>query len=326
MEEKIDFVITWVDGFDTQWQEDRNFYFQSNYGDSRIKRYRDWGLLKYWFRGVENFAPWVNKIHFVTYGHLPSWLNINHQKLNIVRHKDFMPQEFLPTFNSNAIELNIHRIQGLTERFVYFNDDVFLINAVMQEDFFNKGVPCDAAVLGCVLPLEDDIYNIIFNDVKIINRYFSKRKWLKENLGKIFNLKYGGYLLRTFLLLPFSKHTGFYDFHLAMTFRKQTFLDVWEKEAEILYKTCCNKFRTAADVNIWLMRYWQLANGQYKAQKVLGQYFEIGDERINNFIKQGKNKIVCCNDVRENINFQYTKNNLKKVFETRLSKKSQFEL
>lgn len=326
MEEKIDFVVTWVDGSDKKWQEDRNYYSLRNCGDSRIKRYRDWDLLKYWFRGVENFAPWVNKIHFVTYGHLPNWLNTKHPQLNIVRHKDFIPQEFLPTFNSNAIELNIHRIQGLAEQFVYFNDDVFLINNVKQEDFFHKGIPCDAAVLGCVLALEDDIYNIIFNNVKIINRYFNKRKWLKENLGEIFNPKYGKYLLRTFLLLPFSKHTGFYDFHLSMTFRKQTFLDVWGKEPETLYKTCCNKFRTADDVNIWLMRYWQLAGGQYKAYRILGQYFEIGDTRINSFIAQGKNKIICCNDVRENIDFQSSKENLRKAFETRLSKKSQFEL
>ena len=60
--------------------------------DDRDIRYRDWDNLQFWFRGVEKFAPWVNKIHFVTYGHLPKWLNVNNKKLNIVNHKDFMPE------------------------------------------------------------------------------------------------------------------------------------------------------------------------------------------------------------------------------------------
>ncbi|MBQ6357217.1 MAG: capsule biosynthesis protein CapK, partial [Solobacterium sp.] len=38
-------------------------------------RFKDWGLFKYWFRGVEKFAPWVNKIYFITWGHVPTWLD-----------------------------------------------------------------------------------------------------------------------------------------------------------------------------------------------------------------------------------------------------------
>ena len=68
----------------------------------------------------------VRRIHFVTWGHLPSWLNKEHPKLNIVNHKDFIPEKYLPTFNSHAL-WNMHRIPGLAENFVYFNDDMFLI-------------------------------------------------------------------------------------------------------------------------------------------------------------------------------------------------------
>ena len=81
--------------------------------------------LQYWFRGVGKFAPWVNRIHFITYGHLPPWLNVDHPKINIVRHTDYIPKKYLPTFNSHVIELNIHRIEGLANCFVYFNDDTF---------------------------------------------------------------------------------------------------------------------------------------------------------------------------------------------------------
>ena len=90
--------------------------------DDRIERYRDWEILKYLFRSIENFAPWVNNVYFVTCGHLPAWLNTECPKLQIVSHKDFIPEKYLPTFNSHSIEWNFHRIKNLSEHFVYFND------------------------------------------------------------------------------------------------------------------------------------------------------------------------------------------------------------
>ena len=91
---------------------------------------------RWWFRAVEKFAPWVNKIHFVTYGHLPKWLNIDNPKLNIAKHSDFIPQKYLPTFSSFPIEVNLHRIKGLAERFVYFNDDMFLLKTSKKRIIF----------------------------------------------------------------------------------------------------------------------------------------------------------------------------------------------
>ena len=86
MNEKIDFVIMWVDGSDPKWLEEKNKYLDKKIDTSNaINRYRDMGVLKYWFRGVEKFAPWVNKIHFITCGHLPIWLNADNLKLNIVK-------------------------------------------------------------------------------------------------------------------------------------------------------------------------------------------------------------------------------------------------
>ncbi|MBR6159158.1 MAG: Stealth CR1 domain-containing protein, partial [Lachnospiraceae bacterium] len=127
---KIDFVITWVDGNDPEWRKEKEKYSGKTTGDDREKRYRDWELLRYWFRGVENCAPWVNKIHFVTCGHLPDWLDTGHPKLNIVNHKDYIPEQYLPTFSCRPIELNLHRIPGLSDDFVYFNDDMFLLRPV----------------------------------------------------------------------------------------------------------------------------------------------------------------------------------------------------
>src|SRR5699024_8846127 len=143
MSEKIDFVLTWVDGNDPDWQKVKNQYTVKDLGDNRDIRFRDWDNLQFWFRGVENFTPWVNKVHFVTWGHIPKWLNINHPKLNIVYHHDYIPEKYLPTFSSHVIELNLHRIKGLSDRFVYFNDDTFITKTMKESDFFISGLPCD---------------------------------------------------------------------------------------------------------------------------------------------------------------------------------------
>ncbi len=120
---QIDIVLTWVDGNNPQWKA-RYSEFSAKVadGDKRAIRFRDWNLLRYWFRGIEAFAPWVRTVHFVTSGEYPDWLNLSHPKLNWVKHEDFMPSEYLPTFNINAIETNLHRIEGLSDCFVFFND------------------------------------------------------------------------------------------------------------------------------------------------------------------------------------------------------------
>ena len=89
-ENKIDFVILWVDGADKKWLEEKKKYKPTIDVSDSIIRFRDWENLKYWFRGVEKYAPWVNKIYFVTYGHLPKFLKTDHEKLVIVNHKDFI--------------------------------------------------------------------------------------------------------------------------------------------------------------------------------------------------------------------------------------------
>jgi hypothetical protein len=139
--------------------------------DAGDDRYRDMRILKYWFRAVEKYAPWVNRIHFVTWGHLPDWLNTQHPKLHIVSHKDYIPEEYLPTFSSHPIELNFHRIPGLSEHFVYFNDDTFLNSTITPDFFFRKGKPCD--FLRCA-PIEfsdtTDVYaHVSTNSIRKVN-------------------------------------------------------------------------------------------------------------------------------------------------------------
>ena len=324
--QKVDFVITWIKNDDQKWQAAKNKYLSENATeDNSVRQYRNWGLLRYWFRGVERFAPWVRKIHFVTEGHLPDWLNTKHDKLDIVKHSDFIPEQCLPTFNSNAIELFVHKIPGLTEQFVYFNDDMFVINKMNPDDFFKDNLPCDLAVLGAVLPQDEPVAKIIFNNVKIINRYFRKTDLTIRQWRKVICLCYGKLLVRSLCLYPFSRHTGFYDPHLALSFTKSTFETVLDHIPDELFETCMHRFRSPQDLSIWLMRYWNLAAGNFIPHEMPGKYFEIGNPDLVPFIRNQKGKMVCCNDVRDGLDFETEKRRLAEAFASILPEKSRFE-
>lgn len=332
MENKIDFVIIWVDGNDPEWREEKNKYRINNIGDGRNIRYRDWENLKYWFRGVEKYASWVNKIHFVTWGHLPDWLDTSNPKLNIVNHKDFIPEEYLPTFSANPIELNLHRIKGLEEQFVYFNDDMFIINNVEPKDFFVDGKPCDSAILSpAIKDKKDAIGNIVLNDMAIVNTYFDKNIQMKSNLKKWFNYKYEfKEKLKNVLLFPWNSFTGFYEFHLPSSFLKSTYNEIWDKEFEELNETSTHKFRDLKlDVNQWLIRDWQLASNNFVPRSTkFGKLFTLNkDTNLVSFFKKMKYKVVCLNDdakIDEEL-FEKMKNQLKESFSEILPDKCSFE-
>ena len=189
----VDFVITWVDMNDPEWLEEylkyRNDKHNTRNGVS-VARFRDNGFLRYWFRGVEKYAPWVRLVHFIVSGRVPSWLDTDNPKLHIVRHEDFIPKEYLPTFNSVVIERYIHRIPGLSEHFVYFNDDFYIINQLPVERFFRNGLPCDIAVQD-YNPSWSQWYKRIKNNLRIINSHFSKKEVMAKWHGKWFHKSYG---------------------------------------------------------------------------------------------------------------------------------------
>lgn len=139
--ELIDVVYTWVDGSDPQWQALLKEYALRE-GDSIAaggcakKRFANHDELRYSLRSIFQYAPWVNHVFIVTFGHKPKWLK-DHPMISVVDHREiFRDPSVLPTFNSMAIECNLHRIPGLQEHYLYFNDDVFLGAPVTPQDFF----------------------------------------------------------------------------------------------------------------------------------------------------------------------------------------------
>ena len=330
----IDFVILWVDGNDPKWQREKTEYDSNINDDSNTaSRYRDWGLLPYWFRGVEKFTPWVNKIHFVTWGHLPEFLNLNNPKLNIVKHTDFIPTEYLPTFSSHAIELNIHRIPGLSEKFVYFNDDMFIIRAMDEKAFFNENLPC---TYGGEVPMafrgDTGIWqHAAVNNMGVINIHFNKKEQVNSFSKKYMSKNYRWQdNVRTFVAEKvFPDHfLGFKNLHAPGAYLKKTFEDVWEAEKDLLNKTSLHKFRSADDVNQWVMLWWQVASGSFSPYNTDNLVCSVNKSTLDfvcNAIKNQSNDMICVNDNADESTFEYLSEELKSAFQTILPEKSSFE-
>lgn len=327
---EIDIILTWVDGNDPTWRARYEKYAPIvKDGDKRVIRFRDWELLHYWFRSIETFAPWVRKIHFITSGEKPEWLNTDHPKLNWVKHEDFIPEEYLPTFNINTIETNFHRIKDLAEQFIFFNDDMFLTNNVTPDFFFKNGLPCDFAVLDPIFP--EAYPEIYVNAILILNRHFDKKKVMKQHWKKWYNIKYGKYLPKTILLSPWIKFPGMLGAHLPQPFKKATYIEVWEAEPEILHQTGLAKFRSHTNVNQWLFKFWNLAKGEFIPSRILqtGQSYDILDETIDEIcsvISNRTHKQICINDMVEIEDFEQFKSRIQEAFEKNLPTKSSFEL
>ena len=142
---KIDLVYLWVDDTDWEWKRRRNKYIDTfdEYDEDATDECRFYNNdeLKYSLRSVEKNAPWVNKIFIVTDNQIPEWLDTENEKIKIVNHCDIIPEQYLPIFNSNAIESRIPFISGLSEYFLYANDDTFFWNPVEKDFFFKDNKP-----------------------------------------------------------------------------------------------------------------------------------------------------------------------------------------
>lgn len=335
MDNEIDIVVLWVDGSDPEWLKQKAEYQDKKITDANAaNRFRDWGLMKYWFRSIEAFAPWVRKIHFVTWGHYPEFLKTDHPKLHIVNHRDYLPEECLPTFNANAIEMNIHRIEGLAEQFLFFNDDMFLLRPVSIESFFRNGLPVvegNEAVIPPVgkLMVWHSLYN---NALGIINSHFSKPQAIKQYRRKYINRVYGAKVnLRTLMmeLLYSGQFVGFSLPHSVSAFRKQTFEEVWKAEPDLLRETTAHRFRTYTDLNQWLVLWWQIAGGQFSPGKVDNALFSADSrsaDTICETIRSQSHNMICINDPDQPTDYETVSKKIREAFDSILPNKCSFEV
>lgn len=329
--EKIDFVVPWVDGGDPEWLREKAKYSGTALTGNGVERFRDWDQLKYWFRGVETFAPWVNKIHFITCGHVPEWLNLDHPKLNWVRHEDYIPKEYLPVFSCNPIELNLHRIEGLSEQFVYFNDDLFLIDHIKPTDFFRSGLPCSSPGLAVTGMVSQTYSGILYACYSFINKHFDSRQVMKKQFFKFLHPANG--LKRnalTLLLMPYCLEffPGLYSSHAPNAFLKETFKEIWEADPDALHKTCTHRFRTSEDLAQNIFLWWQWCKGQvvpFNARH-FSTYLTVlsPDEELVDTITKHPTPVVIINDDKD-ADFERKKAVINGAFDMILGKKSSFE-
>lgn len=243
----IDIVISWVDGSDDkraeallQSRETQN----SVRGSMTASRWEDKDELRFCLRSIEQYAPWVRKIHLVTsFGQRPSWINLDHPKLHIVDDDEILGTCCIPTFSSHAIESNLHRIHGLSNKFIYMCDDYFFNKPVMPEDFFDGEKIC---VFECSagsprgVAVRSDGYK---TGIKNANRL----------LDKVFGFKRRGMLK-----------------HVAYPLTRRIYRDCWSIFEEALDDTSREKFRSINDVcpSSFLMPHYALHSGQGVARDV----------------------------------------------------------
>lgn len=320
----IDLVIPWVNGEDPQWQQKAAPYLSVK--DFNGERFRDWGTLKYLFRSIDQYLPWINQIFLVTDNQTPDWLDINNAHVQVIDHHEIIEKQFLPTFNSNAILMNIYKIPGLSEHFMVIEDDMLFTRPSRPEDFFVSGQPRDFLIESPISPHEDFAY-ILMNTVMLINRKFNKREVLKQLLSKYLNPHYGIQIVRSLGSCFYRYFTGFYNRHCVQPYLKSEFKNVVENVFPTeCHETITHRVRGKHDISEWIVRYYNLVTGNFfPSSPQRYQYFEIDQfEGIKKAINSEKYFSICMND-RDIHHFDQNINLLRSILNEKFNKKSSFE-
>ena len=327
----IDAVITWVDGSDPKWQKSKAKYAKKYLSpeSTNAARFRDWDNLDLVVQSIKQNLPWIRQIFIVTAGQTPKWYDGKDSKVKLVFHQDFIPKKYLPTFNANTIELNLHRIQSLAEHFISFNDDMFVINPMRPTDFFKNGLPCDFGLLHIHCQKQSlMIYDICNNNVSLINEHFDIKNIKKSHY---LNPRYGfKNNLKNLFLLECPRFPGFFNIHLPQPLLKSTCQAVWQTAPDTLDQTCQHKFRTKDDVNHWVIKDWQICTGNFVpiSPKNRGALidFEKNSPKTElakavKIIRGHRAKLLCVNDGDTIQDYQTIKQTINTALRQKLTKK-----
>lgn len=339
--DKIDFVLPWVDGSDGDWQAAKRMYEnaaadmpRSDLNANADCRYRDYGLLKYWFRAVERFAPWVGRVFFVTCGQKPEWLDVSNPKLRLVNHDEYIPGEYLPTFHSNTIELNLHRIAELSERFVLFNDDLFLLRPVSPDFFFKKGLPVTACDLGIPSWLGySNISRIAINNCGALKQSMDVNRLVWKHIWKFVDPLSLGFVRAAKNFAAFSVNRtviGGTFGHLAQSHLKSTFDEIWRKQPQIMDTTSRRRFRGDDCVNHWLACAWNMVSGRFcpANEKRRGRFIAVNTANLGQIcgiIRKRSFPQICLNDSNCGPDLEFCIGEISKALDELLPEKSSFE-
>ena len=292
----MDIVITYVNGLDPVWQAE---YAKHTNTPILEKRFRDWGTLKYLFRGIEKNMPFIRKVHLVVSGdsQVPEWLNRN--EVNVVLHKDIIPGQLLPTFNCNPIEMHLHNIEDLDEEYLYFNDDIFPLKECKPTDFFREG----RGVLGMS-------YHLFWFDM------FKKICRNSDNTAR----RALGLKPRMLFLRPQ---------HVCTPMLKSEIKALYAQIGDEIVGSMTTT-RSAKNLNQYLYLDYMYLKGKILNERLSKKHFSVGvvsTSKLRSFIEQPTHKLVCVNDVQlSEERYEELRSVLLDSFERVLPNKSKFEV
>lgn len=225
----IDVVVTWVDSSDQAWSEKRDKYKHLATGlhqdAASNARFQSRDELRYCLRSVYYFAKFVRNIYLVTDDQAPRWLDLTDQRIKIIPHKEIFPDNSdLPVFNSHAIEANLHRIEGLSENFIYLNDDVFLWNKCRPTDFFDYSGGAN---------IEFEKFPNIYGE-----SLASVPAWRTSaiNVNKLMIERFGAAIYKPHLHIPFSM-------------KRSVMEQIWSEFPDAMKKVSKSRFRSHEDIS-----------------------------------------------------------------------------
>ena len=263
----MDAVITYVDGNDPVWKRD---YEKTTNVPVMQKSFRDWGTLKYLLRGIESRMPFIGNEYLVVShpSQVPVW--VNQEQLKIVLHKDIIPVEFLPTFNCNPIEMHLHRIPGLDEQYLYFNDDMFPVGDCKSEDFFRDG----KAVIG--------YYRHLFASGMYKKICRNSDRLARKALG----MKPSCFFTR--------------PQHICSPMLRSQCEELYARVENDIRKTSATRTRTEENLNQYLFLDYMNYKGLVLHDKISNKHFSVAvasAESLRSFLNKPTRNLVCINDV-----------------------------
>ena len=268
--DNIDLVYTWVDGSDKKWLEKKNKYSGNIKKIDDNTRFTNIDELKYSLRSVYEYAKWINNIYIVVDDdQKPEWLNLNHPKIHLIKHSQiFMNKNDLPTFNSYSIESNLHNIPGLSENYLYLNDDFFFGNHTIKSDFISEEGKLSYYPSG---------HSCLFDLHKISE---SKHNGYYGTWNKTQSLLYNKLNIKPLC-----------QWHQGIILKKSHFIEVKNIFPEEFKNTSSSKFRHETDITaIGLGYQYGLNKGDYEINKPLINILLDARQDQNN-IKIGVNNI-----------------------------------
>lgn len=276
----VDAVYTWVNGADPEWRRRRAAYAGEGYHEeaANAARYLSRDELRYSLRSLAQYAPWIRHIYLVTDDQTPAWLNTDHPGITVVSHREiFSDPELLPTFNSHAIESQLHHIEGLSEHFLYLNDDVFLGRLITPQHFFLANGLSRFFLSRAHVPFGRPSPQ----DVPVSVAGKNNRALIEERFGTVITQKMK---------------------HVPHALRRSVLYEIEEEFAERHRATAANRFRELNDLSVTssLHHYYAFLTGRAVPGDLDYNYFDMAHPhtptRLGQLLAKRDRAVFCLND------------------------------